>query len=110
MWGLNNTGQTITDPMDTDLRYSTHNPVTSDKDMGLTDAWDVHTDCSSVIVAIVDSGVNYNHEDLSANMWEGSVSCKENGGIDIPDGCPNHGYDFVEKVSSFFSGIPLIKK
>ena len=32
-------------------------------------AWDTRTDASSVIVAVVDTGVNYNHQDLSANMW-----------------------------------------
>ena len=32
-------------------------------------AWDTITDASSVIVAVVDGGVNYNHEDLKDNMW-----------------------------------------
>ena len=32
-------------------------------------AWDTRTDASSVVVAVIDTGVNYNHEDLSANMW-----------------------------------------
>ncbi len=41
-------------------------------------AWDTLTSASSVIVGILDSGVNYNHEDLAANMWrntkQGSVA------------------------------------
>lgn len=41
-------------------------------------AWEVRSDASSVVVAVLDSGINYNHEDLSANMWvnpsQGSVS------------------------------------
>lgn len=32
-------------------------------------AWDTITDASSIIVAVVDGGVNYNHEDLKDNMW-----------------------------------------
>ncbi|MFG0262437.1 MAG: S8 family peptidase [Novipirellula sp. JB048] len=43
-------------------------------------AWDTNTK-SSVIIAVIDSGVDYNHEDLADNMWE-----DENG---------KHGYNFV---------------
>ncbi len=37
-----------------------------------------------MIVAVIDTGVNYNHEDLADNMWDGSAS-----------GYNYHGYDFV---------------
>ncbi len=46
-------------------------------------AWDRITDCRSVVIAVIDSGVNYTHQDLAANMWDGSAA-----------GFPNHGYDF----------------
>jgi len=69
-WGLHNTGQTVSS-----ASYSTNNPGTSGKDINAQAAWDVITDCSSVTVAVVDSGVNYNHEDLSANVITGSYSC-----------------------------------
>jgi len=32
-------------------------------------AWDIVNDASSVVVAVLDTGINYNHEDLSGNMW-----------------------------------------
>ena len=33
------------------------------------DAWDTGTGTNSTIVAVLDTGVNYNHPDLAANMW-----------------------------------------
>jgi len=42
-------------------------------------AWDTETGKDSVVIAILDTGVDYDHEDLAGNMW----------------GSGNHGYDFV---------------
>lgn len=54
----------------------------------LAGAWDQQTDCQSVPIAVVDTGINYNHEDLKANLWDGGSSF------------PNHGYDFVANDST----------
>ncbi len=79
LWGLNNTGQTVAAGS-----YATNNPPgVTGMDIDAEAAWDLRTDCSSVTVAVVDTGINYNHDDLSTNMWNGSPSY------------PNHGYDFV---------------
>jgi outer membrane protein assembly factor BamB/subtilisin family serine protease len=32
-------------------------------------AWDVRTDASAVLVAVIDSGARLNHEDLRSNLW-----------------------------------------
>jgi subtilisin family serine protease len=48
---------------------------------------------SGVVVAVIDSGINYNHEDLSANMWDAPAgSCLVSS---VPQVCPHHGWDFV---------------
>lgn len=78
-WGLKNTGQTITGGT-----WPVNNPGVYGSDMGMEQAWDQITDCSAVVVAVIDSGVNYLHQELAGNMWDGSAA-----------GYPNHGYDFV---------------
>lgn len=80
LWGMNNTGQTISDP-----NYPTNNPGTPGSDIDAELAWEQITDCSSKVVAVLDTGINYTHQDLAANMWDGSGA-----------GIPNHGWDFVD--------------
>lgn len=87
-WGLRNAGQTITSgltqPPGSPLSYTTDNPGTPADDLNVERAWDHITDCTGAVVAVVDSGVNYNHEDLAPNMWNGGPSF------------PNHGYNYVD--------------
>ncbi|WP_322113154.1 S8 family serine peptidase [Leptospira kanakyensis] len=90
LWGLKNYGQPISSPS-----YTTNNPGTDGNDMNVLGAWDVTTNCSSIIVAVLDTGINYDHEDLTANMWDGTASCKDKEGATIGGGCPKHGWDFA---------------
>jgi subtilisin family serine protease len=41
----------------------------TEADIGAQDAWDVQNSASNVVVAIIDTGIRYTHEDLAANMW-----------------------------------------
>lgn len=80
LWAAKNTGQTIS--------AGTYAPATgtAGKDMNLESAWNVQTDCSSVVVAVVDSGVNYNSTDLAANMWTGNALHGQNFSSDVATG------------------------
>lgn len=78
-WALKNTGQTIAS-----ATYSTSNPGTAGDDIDAEGAWQYQSDCSSVTVAVVDTGINYTQQDLVNSMWNGGTSY------------PNHGYDFVD--------------
>ena len=54
--------------------------------MRVPQAWDTVTGNPAVIVAVVDTGVDYNHPDLAGNMWT------------APDG--SHGWDFVNNSNN----------
>jgi subtilisin family serine protease len=87
LWGWRNIGQSIgtvnTQPTGSAIGYPTANPGTSGSDMNMVKAWDKITDCSSVVVAVIDSGVNYTHVDLAANMWTGNALHGQNFSDDV---------------------------
>ena len=71
LWGLHNTGQ---------------NAGTDDADIDAPEAWDQRTDASEIVVAVIDTGVRYTHEDLVDNMWVNSGEVPRNGVDDDNNG------------------------
>ncbi len=85
LWGMNNTGQT---------------GGTGDADIDAAEAWSVRTDAGSIIVAVIDTGIDYRHEDLTENIWinnseaGGQVGVDDDGNGYIDD---LYGYDFYNE-------------
>jgi subtilisin family serine protease len=76
LWGLSNTGQSG------GLR---------DADIDAPEAWDITTGSRSVVVAVIDTGVDHAHRDLAANAWR-------NPGEVAGDRIDNDGNGFVDDV------------
>ncbi|MCM1176426.1 MAG: S8 family serine peptidase [Bacteroidales bacterium] len=66
-------------------------------DANVWSAWKMETGNPDVIVAVIDQGVKYDHEDLAASMWVNSGEIPGNGIDDDGNGYIDdiHGYNFV---------------
>ena len=81
LWGLHNTGQT---------------GGTDDKDIDAPEAWELATGDPSIVVAVVDTGVDFSHPDLIDQRWVNALD-PINGVDDDGNGLVDDwsGWDFV---------------
>jgi subtilisin family serine protease len=66
-------------PDDTDFALQWNMDQANDADIDAPEAWDTATDASAAIVAVIDTGVQYDHPDLAANMWVNPGEIPANG-------------------------------
>jgi serine protease len=76
LWGLHNNMQT---------------GGTVNADINAPEAWNLTTGSAAVVVAVIDTGVDYNHPDLAANMWV-------NPGEIAGDNIDNDGNGYVDDI------------
>jgi len=67
------------------------------KDIGVQDAWKVSVGSPEMIVAVIDTGVDYTHQDLLPNLWRNTKEIPNNGIDDDGNGYVDDivGWDFA---------------
>ncbi len=90
LWGLRNTGQSMSG-------FFCFATGTVGADIRAVEAWDVWTGDPDFRIAVIDTGINYSHPDLAANVWTNGGEIAGNGVDDDGNGWIDdvHGYDFI---------------
>ncbi|MFM8472145.1 MAG: hypothetical protein ACKOBV_01335, partial [Candidatus Kapaibacterium sp.] len=78
-----------------DPRYGTQYAMTK---IQAAQAWDISTGSASVVIADVDSGVDFEHEDLAGNLWNnpGETGNDSNGKDKRTNGVDDDGNGYVD--------------
>ncbi len=86
-WGLHNEGQT---------------GGTADADIDAPEAWEIETGTSNIVIAMIDTGIDLDHEDLANNIWVNDDEIPDNETDDDGNGFVDdmNGWDFVNSDSA----------
>jgi subtilase family serine protease len=86
LWGFKNIGQSV----------NGRAPGLSGADIDVESAWNVSFGSTAQVVAVVDTGIDYTHPDLAANMWSApSAFSVTIGGVLITCPAGSHGFNAV---------------
>jgi subtilisin family serine protease len=92
LWNLLNVGQTVGGT-----------PGTPGADIHATDAWDKAIGARTVVVGVVDTGVDYTHPDLAANVWSAPAQFTVTvGGRSITCVAGTHGFNAITNTCDPF--------
>lgn len=97
-WGLLNTGANS---------RGTNRRGVAGMDVNAENAWQLTGGSQDIVIAVIDTGIDYEHPDLQANMWVNDLEKNGEPGIDddgngfIDD---IHGYNFVDGNGSPMDG------
>jgi thermitase len=96
LWGLANTG--TNEPLSQGRNSSPTGRA--GVDINALKAWSITKGSKSIKIAVIDTGVDYNHPDLVENIWTNTAEANGTPGVD-DDGNGYiddiHGYDFANK-------------
>lgn len=88
LWGLQNTGQSILGI-----------PGVPGADISAVSAWDVSTGSRANVVGVIDTGIDYTHPDLAANVWSAPAAFSVTLGATVINcDAGTHGFNAIDNT------------
>jgi subtilisin family serine protease len=85
LWGLQNSGQSVNGT-----------PGVPGADIHATAAWDLSVGSTDTVVAVIDTGIDYTHPDLSGNVWSAPTAFTVTvAGVTVTCPAGSHGFNAI---------------